>query len=428
MKTWYSRILIYVTCISLIVAFMVSPVAAASADYESNIVNYYDYNEAPYAYTANSSNDYTVTFPLHREMYIRYVDLLIGTGQNIYGASVVRGSVTTELTMVSVGNGYYRFYGEFGGGKASWDTEISFVFDVDESGADIQVMSFQYSIIPNEYWLDIGTIEAGTTVDPSDVTKKTMSNKNTPAVVVFDSQPVSSNYFVDVYTPYWRKYDQIDFLIGLETAGVNSIAVDLEAALAIPFTVSYLDSSGNLSFELVEDVSQEYYTGKAYYSFPNGISSDWIQVHIDVSKVNKSVAGDPVIRITGPLGPYEISYSASLISVTGTVAVDNQSPLSVWFNNIKEFFRDLFNPDDGDTSDTEDKMNEAGKELDKTSTAFDQIDTPDIDTGDLTGNFTQFSPSGLAVLGVITNNGYVTSLLVLVFTFALVAYIFFGKR
>lgn len=428
MKRQYSHTLICILCVTLLVAVMVSPVSAASsADYESNIVNYYDYNEAPYAYTANSSNDYTVTFPLHREMYIRYVDLLIGTGHNIYGASVVRGTVTTELTMVSVGNGYYRFYGEFGGGKASWDTEISFVFDVDDSGANIQVMSFQYSIIPNEYWLDIGTIEAGTTLDPDDVTKKTMANKNTPAVVLFDSQPVPSNYFVDIYTPYWRKYDQIDFLIGLETAGVNSIGVDLEAALSIPFTVSYLDSSGNLSFELVEDV-QEYYAGKAYYTFPNGISSDWIQVHIDVSKVNKSVAGDPVIRITGPLGPYEISYAASLISVTGTVAVDNQSPLSVWFNNIKEFFRDLFNPDDGVSSDTEEKMDEAGKELDKIGNEFDQIDTPDIDTGNLTGNFTKFSTSGLAVLGVITNNGYVTSLLVLIFTFALVAYIFFGKR
>ena len=428
MKKQYHHVIIYILCVALLAAAVVSPVAAASADYDTNIVNYYDYNEAPYAYTANSANNYTITFPLHRELYIRYVDLLIGTGQNIYGASVVRGSVTTELNMVSVGNGYYRFYGEFGGGKASWDTEVSFVFDVDDSGANIQVMSFQYSIIPNEYWLDIGTIEAGTTVDPSDVTKKTMSNKSTPAVVVFDTQPVASNYFADIYTSFWRKYDQIDFLIGLESAGVNSIGVDFDTALSVPFTVSYLDSSGNLSFELVEDVGQDFYSGKAYYSFPNGISSDWIQVHIDVSKVNKSISGDPVIRITGPLGPYEDDYSISLISVAGTIQVDNQSALSVWFNNIKDFFRDLFNPDSGGSSDAGDKMEDAANDLIDGGDAFDQVETPDIDPGQITNDYTQFSPGGLSILTAVTSNPYVTQMMVAVFTFALCGYIFFGKR
>lgn len=74
------------------------------------------------------------------------------------------------------------------------------------------------------------------------------------------------------------------------------------------------------------------------------------------------------------------------------------------------------------------QMQGAADDLNQSADAFDQVETPDIDAGALTGDLTNFSVSGLAVLGVITANPYVTSLLVLVFTFALCAYIFFGKK
>lgn len=75
-----------------------------------------------------------------------------------------------------------------------------------------------------------------------------------------------------------------------------------------------------------------------------------------------------------------------------------------------------------------DQMEGAANDFKESSDAFEQVETPDIDAGALTGDLTNFSVSGLAVLGVITANPYVTSLLVLVFTFALCAYIFFGKK
>lgn len=74
------------------------------------------------------------------------------------------------------------------------------------------------------------------------------------------------------------------------------------------------------------------------------------------------------------------------------------------------------------------QMQGAADDLNQSADAFDQVETPDIDAGALTGDLTNFSVSGLAVLGVITANPYVTSLLVLVFTFALCAYIFFGRK
>lgn len=424
MNKGLTRIFVYMTCISLVVAFMVSPVTAADTDDGGNMVNYFDYNYAPTAYSLTATAN-TVSLPLHDRFYIRYVDFLIGTGQGLTSVSAQMGAGTADLEVVYVGNGVYRVYGNMMIGR---DNQISLTFGLNTFPATVQIWSFNYCVSNFQYWSDIGTIEAGTSLDPSTVKTATMKDKSTPAVIVFDSEPVPRNYFVDVYSANWRKYDYIDFFIGLESAGVNSIAVDFGSGLGVPFSISYLDSSGNLSFEIVEDTMQEFYAGNAYYTFPNGLSSDWIQIRLDVRNLDKSYSGNPVIRLTGPLGPYEDDYSISLISVAGSIKIDNQSPLSVWFNNIKEFFTDLFNPNDGESSETGKQMEEAADELNKGGEAFDKVDTPDIDASNLTGQFTNFSASGLTVLSVITSNPYVTSLLVLVFTFALCAYIFFGKR
>lgn len=426
MNKGLTRILIYATCLSLMVAFVVSPVSAVDINEndDGNMVNYFDYNYAPTTYSVTSVNK-SISFPLHDKFYMRYIDLLIETGYGLTSVSAQMGGKTVNLKVVNVGNEVYRVYGTMAIGL---DDQIELTFGLNTLPAALQILSFNYSLSKYEYWFDVGSIEAGTTLDPSIVEKATMKNKDTPAVVVFDSEPVPRNYFADIWSDNWLKYDFIDFFIGLETAGVNSIAVDIGDGLAVPFTVSYLDSSGNLSFEIVKDTFQEYYSGDAYYTFPNGLSSDWLHIRIDVRNIDRGYSVAPIIRLTGPLGPYEDDYSISLIHVNGSVCIDSQSPLSVWFNNIKEFFRDLFNPDDGESSETQQQMESAADELNKGGQAFDKVETPDIDASNLTGQFTNFSPGGLAILSAITNNEQVTAMLVVVFTFALCGYIFFGKK
>ena len=89
---------------------------------------------------------------------------------------------------------------------------------------------------------------------------------------------------------------------------------------------------------------------------------------------------------------------------------------------------DAINGDGSAVDEAGQAMQGAADDLNSSANAFDQVETPDIDASTITGDFTQFNASGLAVLAVMTGNPYVTSLLVLVFTFALCAYIFFGKR
>lgn len=66
-------------------------------------------------------------------------------------------------------------------------------------------------------------------------------------------------------------------------------------------------------------------------------------------------------------------------------------------------------------------MSEANSQL-------NSVEKPSLDTGQLFGDILQFDTGGLVVLSAITSNPYVTSVMVVVFTFALCGYVFFGKK
>ena len=480
------RLISIFVVVALLTSIVVFPVSASSAEYESNIYNYFDLMEAPVNYSLMGSSN-SVSFALPREMYIRYVDLIIGTGYEFSSVKFKRGSDVDDMTILPVGNGVYRVYGEFGGGNSAWSDTVSFIFEFEER-LDVQFWSFNFSISPYEYWGDVGTASV-TTLEVNNTITETMPNKNTPVLVRIPSTVEHSKYIADFWCDNWRKYDYLDFLIVIEASGVNSISVGFEGGISIPFTLSYLNSSGVGNLEITEDRFQDIYVGDSYYTFPNGLDFDMIRVHLDLTKVNKTIAEDPIISISGPVAPTSLrleDYYCSLISVSCTILVDNLSPLSIWFTNLidsissfsSEFSAkmvtlfskigtgfnnvistlgekiDTFASDfsarmvtlynklgtgfqsvvaaitgDGSAADEAGQaMEEAGNDLNNIGGAFDQVETPDIDAAALTGDFTNFSPSGLTVLATITNNSYVTSLLALVFTFALCAYIFFGRK
>lgn len=491
----YSKLIVYALCISLLVTFMISPVSAV--DYASNIIDYFEYNDAPFSHVLHL-DDTSVRFPLHRRMYVRYVDIVVTSQQTITGGTVTRGSKTYDMDVVNISSSTKRFYAEVGGGYGAWDDEIIFNFGITEDSTQLQVLSFKYSLTVTENFPDVGTLEIGT--NSSDVQRATMSKSSSPVMLTFNPEPAPANWYADIYTDNWQKYDYIDFFINLAVPGISGITVDMDAKTAIPFTVSYIDNNGNFSQEIVEQV-QDYYPGAAWYTFPNGTSSDWLMIHMDIRQFNKSSTETPTIRLTGPLGAYVWDASVSLLSVTGTLEISNQDSLSVWFSRVGDWFSelgsdigdyfselrsnlstwfsnltsdlstwftnlgkkidtnftnlttkfttwfstlfsnlethftdlmdhlsDLLLPDESELDNTKDDMDQASNDMDQIGGAFDDIDTPDIDTGNIIDGATNFSPSGLAVLGVITGNGYVSAILVMVFTFSLVAYIFFGKR
>ena len=72
-------------------------------------------------------------------------------------------------------------------------------------------------------------------------------------------------------------------------------------------------------------------------------------------------------------------------------------------------------------------MSDQAAEMSQAQTQLDAVDKPDLND-DMFGSMLNFNPGGLKILTAITNNGQVTAMLVVVFTFALCGYIFFGKK
>ena len=80
-------------------------------------------------------------------------------------------------------------------------------------------------------------------------------------------------------------------------------------------------------------------------------------------------------------------------------------------------------------------INQASQNMDAVSSSMSEansqlnsVEKPSLDTGQLFGDILQFDTGGLVVLSAITSNPYVTSVMVVVFTFALCGYVFFGKK
>lgn len=82
----------------------------------------------------------------------------------------------------------------------------------------------------------------------------------------------------------------------------------------------------------------------------------------------------------------------------------------------------------GALSQAGEKMKEDAGAISSAGDSLGAVSQPDIDSGTLINNYVNFDPVGLSVLSCITSNPMVTSMLVVVFTFCLAGYIFFGKK
>ena len=99
---------------------------------------------------------------------------------------------------------------------------------------------------------------------------------------------------------------------------------------------------------------------------------------------------------------------------------------SRWDNlmiKLEEYFGE-----DGELAEKGDAMSEQAEQMQQANDAMSSVEKPSVDTGAMLDQYLNFNPSALALLAVFTNNAFVTPMLVVIFTFALCGYIFFGKR
>lgn len=93
------------------------------------------------------------------------------------------------------------------------------------------------------------------------------------------------------------------------------------------------------------------------------------------------------------------------------------------FVKLEEYFGN-----DGELAEAGDQMQQQAGEMQQANEYLDSVDRPDVSADLLLDGYLSFNSNSLAILSVFSSNAYVTQLLVVVFTFALTAFVFFGKR
>lgn len=329
MSNLLKRIVPVILVLSICITCLVSPVSASNFETEDLLYDYFSYSTSSPYHTVYPDRN-TVTFDLPQRQYIRYVDLVIGSGQTINGVSCKRGSNITSLTMLPIGNGYYRLYGALGGGKAAWGDTISFIFDVTSSGADIQFIKFNYSIMAIDYWPETLGIYA----QPTSLSGITyMSDPDTPLSVDFRAaSSYPTDYYGWIYLSDWKKYDYMDLLIQVDSAGLSSLSCNI-GDKAVPFSVTLYDSDfGQIDYV---EVWFDEITQSNMFLFTYGVSYQWIQIHVDLTDVRRSVSDTVTIDFTGNLAANR-SQRITLSSCCGYVLPSNQNELTVLFGSIKD--------------------------------------------------------------------------------------------
>lgn len=99
------------------------------------------------------------------------------------------------------------------------------------------------------------------------------------------------------------------------------------------------------------------------------------------------------------------------------------------FNSVVDSIRSAFNPNNGsELEQAGQDMQNSANDIGAASDSLGSVAQPEVDAGDMIGDLTKFDTGGLRVLSCITSNAQVTAMMVVVFTFCLAGYIFFGKK
>lgn len=420
MRNTFNRIFVILSCIALLVGMMVFPASASSMETDTSLINYFDYCTAETVFDFTTT-DYSCTFQLHKRMYLRYIDCLVTGSIAFDGVSVTRGTVTSDLSVIDVGNGLYRIYGQVGGGPSAWSDEVTFNFSV-TGRTQINFLSFKYSTTVITRVKDVASIHAG----PADTMDATMPDTNTSVAITLSNLSYPGNYYGWVTLSNWRKYDAMDILIKVDTGGLSSLFVDV-GGIAVPFTATFFDS-GHGQIGYVESDYDSVLDLTEYY-FLNDFTYQWVLIHVDCSTIMRNM-GTMYIQFTGDLTPDYNLNKISLDSVTGLIYVKNDSVLVTLFSDLKEFLKNLFSPNDDVKEDISTGISNNESTEQDIMTGIDDIgsDPADIDIDVIIDQSGADTNLIAAFFSVFFNNVIILRTFWLAALFIVIGYIFHGQR
>lgn len=328
----FAPVLILAICIS---CFAVTALAD-DFDLIDNWLDVSAFNNFKARYRLDADNDYTCSFDLPEYTYIYGIDFVCRAWDLPSEIVCISGTGSrTSLTIVSLGSGMYRVYGDLPGSNGAYTFSLEM-----KNTKNVYVLfeSMYVSLAKSFVYPDVGCMIAL----PSDYQSewKFMPNSSTPLNIDLDVQNQTHaqdtyNYpfLASVGIPYWDKYDFVDIMLKVDSAGIESVTAEFNG-LYIMDRISVIDSG-------VPAISEENSSSENI----NTIESwQWVLVRVDLRGLQRSVDSMPVINVTGAY--YGSDSKIQLTSVNGILAIEPYSETSFWWEQVTEFFTDLFGADD----------------------------------------------------------------------------------
>lgn len=267
--------------------------------------------------------DFTELGQVYTHAGVNYVDIPLPTDKVYYGIDFIVDdncgikSIYVDLPydygcgMVDIGNGLKRFYCD-----ASWTGDwLTLAVDVENTGYQwFQFLAFHVRFQDADHFTAPAVAE-GFYPDGGSIQLSVNSDYFSSDHCYFKPSTFEDRQFCfDLWSPDWKMYDYMDFVIFLHVDHISMISA-ICGDVTLPFSVSYIERSST----------------QAYL----------VSVRVDLRGINRDTSELPHVTIGG-MAEFNVYNAIILASCSGFVLLNDINPLFYYFKDLKNNLSSLF--------------------------------------------------------------------------------------
>lgn len=403
-----------------VILFFFSAVPASAAE-EVNSINILDFStpndSGSYQVSLTSTNN-VIQFSFPTGLIAYYVDIVFyayaGSGLTGVSATTLAGT-NLNLSLDTIANAVYRLHGSVNG-RILEGLKLLFY---SSGNITVQFLSFKIQNFRETVFAESGSCVIGSPLFSGTISYRPTDSTNRR---IFEStdDPGYSHVWLTLTWDDWKLYDSLSFTIYYTGTDVLSISAKYGSDV-IPIMHSFINSSGLARNSFI-------ISGTISLNDIDKRSDNIPTVEIYCSNVVGNTCTVDIVSMSGSISSFDVNpvvYWLQSLNLN----------VDLWFDTISYQMIDLIDAVRGNSSladDFNDQSSEKNEQLQDMVGVMDSVQRPDINT--LNPSLT-ISNAGADIVGgigpVLTvpmQNPIILQVLILSLTFAMIAYVLYGKR
>lgn len=431
------RLVIKALSLALACTLIISVLLPVTASAAENPAGWYDLLSVS-SVQMNGENWFTMsgksgsfTIPLYTEKRLSKVDILIRheSAYKFTAASCVAGSTTKALTVLAVGEGLTRIYGNL---PSAWYEFLT--INLTHSGTariTCEVLSCRVTTLVATDFKATGNMYRD-----DDSSDKIACPGN--YLVEGGGADLTIPWQTPIVVSDWQKFDTVTVYGSLAGIGLNSVRCSI-GAKGIPYEITYTSTNPTGTGETyTETVSITHYeTTDRYYGEIRGthdtnfsyLGKVLFTITIDLTGVDRTQTDGLVVYFTGVT--YDLySHAFNCQNLSGSVVTPDTSGVT-WWGRFTAFMTDLLGGDSSQADQFADQMADQSQQMQDAVDQMDAVTRPPV--SDIEVSIDNYvDAEGMNTVGGIVNgflgNPLVMAMVMISLIVSLAAYVIFGKH